>query len=184
MRCCAKRSRRGAASFQDDRRCFLRGLRRGGGGPGARAGGAAGARCGRAGRAWGRCRCAWRLHTGAREQRDGDYFGPPLNRVARLLAAAHGGQVLLSLADARSWCATHLPEGVDSARPGRAPAAGSRPAGAHLPAAGTRLPVGFSAAALAGERSPNNLPAAADQLHRPREGDGRGEAPAGQRRAC
>jgi predicted ATPase/class 3 adenylate cyclase len=38
------------------------------------------------------------LHTGAAEQRDGDYFGPPLNRVARLLEAAHGGQVLVSLA--------------------------------------------------------------------------------------
>ena len=38
------------------------------------------------------------LHTGAAEQRDGDYFGPALNRVARILAAAHGGQTLLSLA--------------------------------------------------------------------------------------
>src|SRR5687768_171723 len=38
------------------------------------------------------------LHVGAAEERDGDYFGPPLNRVARLLSAAHGGQVLLSLA--------------------------------------------------------------------------------------
>jgi predicted ATPase/class 3 adenylate cyclase len=37
------------------------------------------------------------LHTGAAQERDGDYFGPPLNRVARLLSAAHGGQVLLSL---------------------------------------------------------------------------------------
>jgi class 3 adenylate cyclase len=37
------------------------------------------------------------LHTGAAEKRDGDYFGPPVNRVARLLSAAHGGQVLLSL---------------------------------------------------------------------------------------
>jgi predicted ATPase/class 3 adenylate cyclase len=37
------------------------------------------------------------LHTGAAEERDGDYFGQPLNRVARLLSAAHGGQVLLSL---------------------------------------------------------------------------------------
>ena len=36
------------------------------------------------------------LHTGTAEVRDGDYFGPPLNRVARLLAAGHGGQVLLS----------------------------------------------------------------------------------------
>ena len=38
------------------------------------------------------------LHTGATEERDGDYFGPPVNRVARLLSAAHGGQVLLSAA--------------------------------------------------------------------------------------
>jgi predicted ATPase/class 3 adenylate cyclase/Tfp pilus assembly protein PilF len=37
------------------------------------------------------------LHTGAAEERDGDYFGPPVNRVARLMSAAHGGQVLLSL---------------------------------------------------------------------------------------
>jgi predicted ATPase/class 3 adenylate cyclase len=37
------------------------------------------------------------LHMGAAEERDGDYFGPPVNRVARLLSAAHGGQVLLSL---------------------------------------------------------------------------------------
>src|SRR5687768_1106224 len=37
------------------------------------------------------------LHTGAADEKDGDYFGPPLNRVARLMSAAHGGQVLLSL---------------------------------------------------------------------------------------
>ena len=36
------------------------------------------------------------LHTGAVECRDGDYFGAPLNRVARLLAVGHGGQTLLS----------------------------------------------------------------------------------------
>jgi class 3 adenylate cyclase len=37
------------------------------------------------------------LHTGAADERDGDYFGPTLNRTARLLAAAHGGQILISL---------------------------------------------------------------------------------------
>ena len=36
------------------------------------------------------------IHTGAAEERDGDYFGPTLNRVARLMAAGHGGQVLLT----------------------------------------------------------------------------------------
>ena len=38
------------------------------------------------------------LHTGVAEERDGDYYGPPLNRAARLLSAGHGGQVLLSQA--------------------------------------------------------------------------------------
>ena len=38
------------------------------------------------------------LHTGVVEERGGDYFGPPVNRVARLLSAGHGGQTLLSLA--------------------------------------------------------------------------------------
>jgi predicted ATPase/class 3 adenylate cyclase len=37
------------------------------------------------------------LNTGATEERDGDYYGPPVNRAARLLSAGHGGQVLLSL---------------------------------------------------------------------------------------
>ena len=36
------------------------------------------------------------LHTGTAQARDGDYFGPALNRVARLLAIGHGGQVLVS----------------------------------------------------------------------------------------
>ena len=34
------------------------------------------------------------LHTGFADERDGDYFGPALNRVARLLAVGHGGRVL------------------------------------------------------------------------------------------
>src|SRR5829696_7110232 len=45
------------------------------------------------------------LHTGAVDEQGGyyfeqrgDYFGPALNRVARLLSAGHGGQTLLSLA--------------------------------------------------------------------------------------
>ncbi len=37
------------------------------------------------------------LNTGTAEERDGDYFGPALNRLSRLLAAGHGGQTLLSL---------------------------------------------------------------------------------------
>ncbi len=36
------------------------------------------------------------IHTGTADERDRDYFGPAVNRVARLLAIAHGGQVLVS----------------------------------------------------------------------------------------
>jgi len=38
------------------------------------------------------------LHTGEAAERDGDYFGPTLNRAARLMAVGHGGQVLCSAA--------------------------------------------------------------------------------------
>jgi predicted ATPase/class 3 adenylate cyclase len=36
------------------------------------------------------------LHTGAAEERDGDYFGQTLNRVARLQSVGHGQQTLVS----------------------------------------------------------------------------------------
>jgi predicted ATPase/class 3 adenylate cyclase len=51
------------------------------------------------------------LHTGAAEVRDHDYFGLSLSRVARLLTAAHGGQILLSLAT-QELVRDGLPEGV------------------------------------------------------------------------
>src|SRR5215212_2849365 len=51
------------------------------------------------------------LRTGPVEERDGDYFGPSLNRVARLLSAGHGGQVLLSLST-RELVHDRLPSGV------------------------------------------------------------------------
>jgi predicted ATPase/class 3 adenylate cyclase len=36
------------------------------------------------------------VHFGSAETRDGDYFGPALNRCARLLALGHGGQILVT----------------------------------------------------------------------------------------
>lgn len=36
------------------------------------------------------------IHSGIAHARDGDYFGPAVNKVARLLAIGHGGQTLLT----------------------------------------------------------------------------------------
>ena len=38
------------------------------------------------------------LHLGADQRRDNDFYGPAVNRAARIMNAAHGGQVLLSQA--------------------------------------------------------------------------------------
>src|SRR6266545_2462204 len=46
----------------------------------------------------GALRVRMALHSGAAELRDGDYFGGPLNRAARILTLGHGGQILLSRA--------------------------------------------------------------------------------------
>ncbi len=43
-----------------------------------------------------RLRCG--LHMGADEQRDGDFYGSAVNRAARIMSVAHGGQTLLSQA--------------------------------------------------------------------------------------
>ncbi|HUG15932.1 MAG TPA: tetratricopeptide repeat protein [Thermomicrobiales bacterium] len=52
------------------------------------------------------------LHTGEPEQRDNDYFGQPLNRVARLLAVGHGGQTLLSGETEQRLSTDDLPGGL------------------------------------------------------------------------
>src|SRR5690349_21196969 len=51
------------------------------------------------------------LHTGSAEERDGDYYGPSLNRAARLMSAGHGGQVLLSAVTV-SLVSQSLPDSV------------------------------------------------------------------------
>ena len=51
------------------------------------------------------------IHTGQIELRDGDYYGPTVNRCARLRALARGGQVLLSGVTAQ-LAQTQLPSGA------------------------------------------------------------------------
>lgn len=51
------------------------------------------------------------LHTGFAEERNADYFGPAVNRVARLMSLGHGGQVLLS-GVTRDLTHSDLPTGV------------------------------------------------------------------------
>jgi LuxR family maltose regulon positive regulatory protein len=51
------------------------------------------------------------IHTGAADMRDGDYFGSTLNRIARILAAGHGGQILISHATAE-LAAERVPPGA------------------------------------------------------------------------
>lgn len=53
-----------------------------------------------------RLRCG--LHAGSAERRDNDYYGTAVNRAARIMSAAHGGQVLVSGAVA-SRLADRLP---------------------------------------------------------------------------
>ena len=43
-----------------------------------------------------RVRCG--LHAGVVERRDNDYFGSAVNRAARIMGTAHGGQIVLSQA--------------------------------------------------------------------------------------
>jgi len=51
------------------------------------------------------------VHTGAVESRDRDYFGSPINRLARVLAVGHGGQTLVTQVTC-DLCRDALPAGV------------------------------------------------------------------------
>lgn len=56
-----------------------------------------------------RVRCG--LHVGMHQRRDGDFFGNTVNRAARIMSAAHGGQVLVSEATA-ALIKERMPDGI------------------------------------------------------------------------
>ena len=91
-----------------------------------------------------------------REPQDGDYLAPGLNRLARLLAAAHGGQVLLSLAT-QDLARDALPAGASLRDLGEHPLRDLYRPGAGLPTPAPRSARRLPAAPDAGH-PPNNLP--------------------------
>lgn len=58
------------------------------------------------------------LHTGTAEVREGDYYGTAVNRAARLMSVAHGGQILLSEIT-RALVLEQLPETANTIDLGR-----------------------------------------------------------------
>src|SRR3954469_24821232 len=61
--------------------------------------------------ATGPLRVRMAVHAGEAERRGDDFFGPTVNRTARIMSAGHGGQVLLSAA-AAALAVDDLPEGA------------------------------------------------------------------------
>ncbi len=98
------------------------------------------------------------LHTGPAERRDGDYFGAALSRTARLLAAAHGGQTLLSDTAAK-LAPDALPPGVSLRFLGQHALKGFTQASEIWELSAPGLPAGFPPLRLP-DLFPHNLPAA------------------------
>ena len=85
------------------------------------------------GPAGSRCGSGWACIRASRPGTRTATSGMDVHRAARIAAAAHGGQVVLSDAT-RQLAESRLPAGCVAPRPGLAPAEGHRGAGAYLPA--------------------------------------------------
>ena len=127
-----------------------------------------------------RVRCG--LHLGVVERRDNDYFGTPVNRTARIMSVAHGGQIVLSQAVVDE-VGTRLPAGITLRDLGNVRLKDlATPEHVYQVAASGAAP-GIPGAALA--RGDAQQPAAAaDVVHRPRARNRRGDGAAGDAPAC
>jgi class 3 adenylate cyclase len=116
-----------------------------------------------------RVRCG--LHGGPVEHRDGDFFGSVVNRAARVMSVAHGGQTLLSQAVA-DRVAGRLPAGLSLADLGPVRLRDlSAPERVHQ-LQHARLRSQFPPLRSL-ESTPNNLAQQLNSLHRPRSGAAR-----------
>ncbi len=97
------------------------------------------------------------IAAGEADERDGDYFGTAVNRVARLLGATHGGQVLLSGA-AADLVERAAPDGIGLRHLGTIPLRGFQEPERVYQALAPDLSSEFQAL-RALETPPNNLPA-------------------------
>lgn len=96
------------------------------------------------------------IHAGETDERAGDYFGSAVNRTARLLSAAHGGQIVLS-AYAAELAFEKLPDGITLRNLGTVPLRGIKEPERVYQAVGAGLR-SESKPLRALETPPNNLP--------------------------
>ena len=114
------------------------------------------------------------LHSGEPTRHEDGYIGMDVHRAARIAAAAHGGQVVLSDAT-RRWCEPQLPAGVSVRDLGfhrlKDIEAPERIYQLVAPGLHERFPP------LKSLGAPTSLPVAADAAGRPGRRPGAGSAP-------